>query len=325
MKRAYFLVFCVHKLTRVVTPFSAKDKTILEEAYKANPKPDKQARLDIVNRVSLNEKEVQVRITHDPLYNRHAIHAYQDYPAGQLLTWCSQIWFQNRRQNDRRKSRPLSPEELAALRFNGLHGVSTDPMAVAASISNAQSPAPLPAHTPANPQAVSPPQTSAQLAASATQLLTATPRASGPANPPLPETTPQNRELSSSQSSQDVPSSVAHPFSSSVGYLANRWNIGSALSTPAGQTRDADTSPRCVHEIHNAYMHVLIQCTLGSSPPSLVSLTQRTMPANGRANLTSDSPCPWKAKLSSLITRLPQRVPLRKNTLLGLNFLASAA
>jgi hypothetical protein len=34
---------------------------ILEDSYKNNPKPDKQARLDIVNRVSLNEKEVQVR------------------------------------------------------------------------------------------------------------------------------------------------------------------------------------------------------------------------------------------------------------------------
>lgn len=33
---------------------------ILEEAYSINPKPDKQARLEIVNRVSLNEKEVQV-------------------------------------------------------------------------------------------------------------------------------------------------------------------------------------------------------------------------------------------------------------------------
>jgi hypothetical protein len=33
---------------------------ILEEAYSSNPKPDKQARLDIVQRVSLNEKEVQV-------------------------------------------------------------------------------------------------------------------------------------------------------------------------------------------------------------------------------------------------------------------------
>lgn len=41
--------------------FSAKDKAILESAYNANPKPDKAARLDIVKRVSLNEKEVQVR------------------------------------------------------------------------------------------------------------------------------------------------------------------------------------------------------------------------------------------------------------------------
>ncbi|KAL7925013.1 hypothetical protein ACQKWADRAFT_284792 [Trichoderma austrokoningii] len=39
---------------------ATKDKMILEEAYSVNPKPDKQARLEIVNRVSLNEKEVQV-------------------------------------------------------------------------------------------------------------------------------------------------------------------------------------------------------------------------------------------------------------------------
>ena len=39
---------------------SAKDKSVLEAAYHANPKPDKAARLEIVNRVSLNEKEVQV-------------------------------------------------------------------------------------------------------------------------------------------------------------------------------------------------------------------------------------------------------------------------
>lgn len=42
---------------------SAKDKAILEAAYNANPKPDKAARLDIVKRVSLNEKEVQVRLS----------------------------------------------------------------------------------------------------------------------------------------------------------------------------------------------------------------------------------------------------------------------
>lgn len=41
---------------------STQDKAILEAAYNANPKPDKAARLDIVKRVSLNEKEVQVSL-----------------------------------------------------------------------------------------------------------------------------------------------------------------------------------------------------------------------------------------------------------------------
>ncbi|KUI66608.1 Homeobox protein YOX1 [Cytospora mali] len=77
---------------------AAKDKAILEAAYNANPKPDKAARLDIVKRVSLNEKEVQ-------------------------------IWFQNRRQNDRRKSRPLSPQEIAALQYGGMQVLSSsDPV-----------------------------------------------------------------------------------------------------------------------------------------------------------------------------------------------------
>ncbi|KAJ3486864.1 hypothetical protein NLG97_g6531 [Lecanicillium saksenae] len=262
---------------------AAKDKMILEEAYKANPKPDKQARLDIVNRVSLNEKEVQ-------------------------------IWFQNRRQNDRRKSRPLSPQELAALRFNGLHGVPTDPMSMAAGVPNAEIPVTMAAHAPTNPQAMSPSQPSSQPVPSPAQLITATPRATGHANPQLPETTPQNRDLSSSQSSQDCPPSVAHSFSSSVGYLANRWNIGSSFSTPAGQIRDADESPRCVQQSCNPFMPMLIKFTIDCLPHPLASRIRLTMLANGRANPTSDSRCHWKAKLSSWITRLHQRVPLRKNT-----------
>ncbi|KAI9734592.1 MAG: hypothetical protein M1834_002193 [Cirrosporium novae-zelandiae] len=62
---------------------SPQDHAILEAEYRKNPKPDKAARLEIVDRVALGEKEVQ-------------------------------IWFQNRRQNDRRKSRPLLPHELTA-------------------------------------------------------------------------------------------------------------------------------------------------------------------------------------------------------------------
>ncbi|KAL5041079.1 hypothetical protein BDW71DRAFT_18542 [Aspergillus fruticulosus] len=60
---------------------SPEDYAILEAEYQRNPKPDKTSRANIVSRVSLGEKEVQ-------------------------------IWFQNRRQNDRRKSKPLQPHEL---------------------------------------------------------------------------------------------------------------------------------------------------------------------------------------------------------------------
>jgi len=39
---------------------SPEDHAILEAEYQRNSKPDKTARADIVNRVSLGEKEVQV-------------------------------------------------------------------------------------------------------------------------------------------------------------------------------------------------------------------------------------------------------------------------
>lgn len=60
---------------------SPEDQKILEAEYQRNNKPDKAARLEIVKRVALGEKEVQ-------------------------------IWFQNRRQNTRRKSKPLDPHEI---------------------------------------------------------------------------------------------------------------------------------------------------------------------------------------------------------------------
>ena len=45
----------------MICSLRAKDKVILEEAYRSNPKPDKHARQQLVDRVSLSEKEVQVR------------------------------------------------------------------------------------------------------------------------------------------------------------------------------------------------------------------------------------------------------------------------
>ncbi|KAK9855864.1 Homeodomain [Penicillium brevicompactum] len=75
---------------------SPEDHAVLESEYQRNAKPDKAARTSIVNRVSLGEKEVQ-------------------------------IWFQNRRQNDRRKSKPLQPHELLAPR-SGLLDSSGQPL-----------------------------------------------------------------------------------------------------------------------------------------------------------------------------------------------------
>nr|KMM66732.1 hypothetical protein CPAG_03070 [Coccidioides posadasii RMSCC 3488] len=62
---------------------SPEDYAILEAEYQRNPKPDKVTRANIVSRVSLGDKEVQ-------------------------------IWFQNRRQNDRRRSKPLPPHDLGS-------------------------------------------------------------------------------------------------------------------------------------------------------------------------------------------------------------------
>ncbi|KAL2813929.1 hypothetical protein BDW59DRAFT_154582 [Aspergillus cavernicola] len=74
---------------------SPEDHAILEAEYQRNPKPDKAARASVVSRVSLGEKEVQ-------------------------------IWFQNRRQNDRRKSKPLNPHELLAPRSDELKPSTSD-------------------------------------------------------------------------------------------------------------------------------------------------------------------------------------------------------
>ncbi|OJD18591.1 hypothetical protein ACJ73_08707 [Blastomyces percursus] len=67
---------------------SPDDQRILEAEYQRNPKPDRATRAEIVNRVTLGEKEVQ-------------------------------IWFQNRRQNDRRRSKPLNPEDFRASKSSG--------------------------------------------------------------------------------------------------------------------------------------------------------------------------------------------------------------
>ncbi|KAH7163295.1 hypothetical protein B0J13DRAFT_538300 [Dactylonectria estremocensis] len=198
---------------------AAKDKMILEEAYSNNAKPDKQARLEIVQRVSLNEKEVQ-------------------------------IWFQNRRQNDRRKSRPLSAQEIAALRYGGMHVISSDPIT---NMTPSKIDKSFPASDPASSRTTDPINASPRpllqtpsISRSHSDLIASTPIPMS--NDGIPRShldiTPKHDSLSPSQESQDGSHSLSSSMSSSVGYLANRWNLGSSFSTPPTLGRGGDDSFR---------------------------------------------------------------------------------
>ncbi|RDA83774.1 hypothetical protein CP532_5182 [Ophiocordyceps camponoti-leonardi (nom. inval.)] len=194
---------------------AAKDKAILEEAYQNNPKPDKQARLAVVDRVSLNEKEVQ-------------------------------IWFQNRRQNDRRKSRPLSPEEIAALRCN------------IPSLSRS---------FPSDLDGLAKASDSAQL------------------SPPCGG---QFASWISRRRADASPSTPGSSFPDSVGYLANRWNIG-----PSSQSCHDDSS--------------MLQFSSEDRPkptrsPSRVRLA---LSLEGKAELVSNQSSPARAIPSRPSSALP--------------------
>ncbi|KAL7935224.1 hypothetical protein V8C35DRAFT_298850 [Trichoderma chlorosporum] len=196
---------------------ATKDKLILEEAYSINPKPDKQARLEIVNRVSLNEKEVQ-------------------------------IWFQNRRQNDRRKSRPLSPQELAALRFSGMHNIASDPITSRsivveldpASFHGSDHSADMMSHAPSPPSyhPNSPLHVRPHHAVVEAIHATPAPRYGCPpfSASALPHVTPQRQMYPSTQDE-------VHHHAHSVGYLANRWNLGNSYATPLSRDNSVKFDP----------------------------------------------------------------------------------
>ncbi|KAF4342613.1 LIM homeobox [Fusarium beomiforme] len=200
---------------------TAKDKMVLEEAYSSNPKPDKQARLDIVQRVSLSEKEVQ-------------------------------IWFQNRRQNDRRKSRPLSPGEVAALQqYAGIQALNSDP------ITHTTTPSKPERSFPVSDPAVSrfadpisaPPRRFDQTPSMSryhSDLVNSTPVSLGHDSfRYYSDATPNRIDPALPHETRNVSHSFSSSISSNIGYLSNRWNAGAnSFSTPAAFTRSGDDSFR---------------------------------------------------------------------------------
>ncbi|KAI1779944.1 hypothetical protein F4818DRAFT_401166 [Hypoxylon cercidicola] len=246
---------------------TTQDKAILEAAYNSNPKPDKAARLDIVSRVSLNEKEVQ-------------------------------IWFQNRRQNDRRKSRPLSPQEIAALRYGGgVQILSSDPVSTPIGASNAvEPPEDACAENEAAPE-VEKPSPSPQHA---------TPQHSSPSSPKLvavdPEVEekaarvePESSRESTTPLSQKIESeglSLCQISSTPAAYITNRRSFESSFSTPSTLGRTGDDSFR--FETFSSFNSNASSSPASILPPPSSSSSQvrLSLSLDGKAELVSSQPSP---------------------------------
>ncbi|QSZ30275.1 hypothetical protein DSL72_004797 [Monilinia vaccinii-corymbosi] len=231
---------------------SPKDQAFLEAQYKENPKPNKAARAEIVKSVRLNEKEVQ-------------------------------IWFQNRRQINRRKSRPLLPHEIAAFGL-GIHPLSSDP-ASAVSYSSSQETEDhsdsfvphesldihgnddeprvskdvqkLPAHEAI--AIVKPTETIMEGTRNLASKVELTPHVSRP-------TAKENF-------SQPISEVLSQSFSATPGYLANRWNPN-PFSTPVAAPSIKFTTP------------AISQPNFPSSCPERIT-TDTTLSARSRVRLST--------------------------------------
>ncbi|KAM7223160.1 pah4 homeobox protein encoded by the pah4 protein [Rhypophila decipiens] len=251
---------------------AAKDKAVLEAAYNSNPKPDKAARLEIVKRVSLNEKEVQ-------------------------------IWFQNRRQNDRRKSRPLSPQEIAALRYGGMQILSSDPLNYNSSFDSEHT---SPLQSMSRPEhESSPPMRSDHIVTTSSdspeqRLVRETPQM--PREPrreveadanvqQITSVTPPQKELQT-KTPINPPQPLSQSFPSSVGYLSNRWNSSNSFATPSTLGRPGDDSFRLESYVSSSCPASITQSSVLPPPSSQSSQFRLSLSLEGKAEVISTIPSP---------------------------------
>lgn len=272
---------------------SPADQAILEAEYKQNPKPNKAARAEIVEKVSLNEKEVQ-------------------------------IWFQNRRQINRRKSRPLLPHEIAAFGLGGMAALSSDPASMAGyssspsmeetepssqaevniiqeEPSNAQDEVqevvlPKPAELPVGIEE----KVEAEVAAVVEEVVATLP-------PPLLRRGSSGVSINES-SSFPIPETTTKSFSSTPGYLANRWNTyNSSFSTPASSQAPVFTTPAIFKATQPNSCPERIDETVSSAPSNV----RLSLSLDGKAELISTTPSPPRQyaprPTSSSGSMLPQR------------------
>ncbi|KAI1143554.1 hypothetical protein F5Y05DRAFT_421125 [Hypoxylon sp. FL0543] len=247
---------------------TTQDKAILEAAYNANPKPDKAARLDIVSRVSLNEKEVQ-------------------------------IWFQNRRQNDRRKSRPLSPQEIAALRYGGgVQILSSDSVPAPIAASNAPMRPSDASSEDEKPPEVEKPSPSPQNT-TPEHSAPSSPRLSGTGHPAGDNAAGREAESSekdtppSSQKSEPASFSFLQSSSTPATYWANRRSLDSSFATPSLFGRTGDDSFR-IESFSSSFGSGANSSPASILPPPSSSSSQvrLSLSLDGKAELVSSQPSP---------------------------------
>ncbi|APA06845.1 hypothetical protein SS1G_04522 [Sclerotinia sclerotiorum 1980 UF-70] len=265
---------------------SPEDQAFLEAQYKENPKPNKAARAEIVKSVRLNEKEVQ-------------------------------IWFQNRRQINRRKSRPLLPHEIAAFGL-GINPLSSDP-ASAVSYSSSQETEeqnePFPPHEPLDTA------DNEEEAILARDVQSPPPRETTPKIKPT-ETTAERAEDSKMEikpntlvsetstnetRSQSVSEALSQSFSATPGYLANRWNNVNLFSTPVAAQSVMFTTPAISRPVFPSSCPERI--TTDTTPKSRVRLSTGL---DGRAELVEGEITPPRPHAERPVSSLSSVIPLKR-------------
>ncbi|KAG0650943.1 Homeobox YOX1 [Hyphodiscus hymeniophilus] len=238
---------------------SPKDQATLEAEYKTNPKPNKAARAEIVEKVELNEKEVQ-------------------------------IWFQNRRQIQRRKQRPLLPHEIAAFGLGNLSSLSSDPVSghFSSSSQSVEENSGCSHEDVYNGQQKEiaeseefPESSEAQQVKDHDEVTKVEMDKQITSLPPLrPELT---SGMSPPESSSFPTETAFKSFSSNPGYLANRWNSTGSLSTPTPpQAVQFFATPTISDPVHPSSCPERIGFSEISPPASEIRLS---MSLDGKAEL----------------------------------------
>jgi hypothetical protein len=172
-----------------------------------------------------------------------------------------QIWFQNRRQINRRKSRPLLPHEIAAFGLGGVAALSSDPASVTVLSDSQNMEVPELSSQQTTSQKIPSSQEETDSCQDEVEFLE--PRSAEECilsqksetvgvitdDNTVPLLPMLKRQSSSGISNPDngtcsATQSVSRSFSSTPGYLANRWNpISSSFSTPSSSQLASFATP----------------------------------------------------------------------------------